>query len=50
MFSFINNDEVWLHCDIQACDSRTENCAVDVSTIKIRKLIKFVILLILDLS
>jgi len=29
MFSFINNDEVWLHCDIQACDSRTENCAVD---------------------
>merc|ERR1711981_16458 len=26
MFTFINQDEVWLHCDIQACNSKEETC------------------------
>lgn len=26
MFTFINEDEVWLHCDIQACNTKEEDC------------------------
>ena len=26
MFRFVEESEVWLHCDIKACDSRKYNC------------------------
>lgn len=26
MFTFINQDEVWLHCDVQACNTKEEEC------------------------
>ena len=30
MFTFINEDEVWLHCDIQACNTKEEDCSQQV--------------------
>lgn len=31
MFEFVKHDSVWLHCDVQACHSKEENCQKDCS-------------------
>ena len=40
MFQFVEESEVWLHCDIQACDSRRFQCDTTCENRKRREIIE----------
>jgi len=40
MFQFVEESEVWLHCDIQACDSRRFQCETTCENRKRREIIE----------
>ena len=40
MFQFVEESEVWLHCDIQACDSRKFQCETTCENRKRREIIE----------